>query len=517
MPLAKYYIAIFISASIMSQSQTIKWSFDTFDSAFGQSAMADLDGDGNYEIVFGCYRNDSSVYVINAEDGSLLWKYNTSALNSHGCNDTAPLIFDVDNDGILDVIVASSCNPTTYCFDGKNGNIKWQTSTKGSDSPPTIADINGDGLLEILHGQFGGYVVCLDALTGNMLWDLEVDANSWVQTAPSILDLDNDGIMDFVVATWNFDKESKVYAYRGYDRKLLWTYDVNDYVYHGMTILDIDKDGDKEIIVGDYGSVLSVLSSKDGDLKWNFTSPYYIPSPIIAGDINGDGNCELVFTSYFKVYALSYDGSIIWEYDIPDYGQSFRGVALSDMDNDDLPDVVFATTKGMLISLSGINGKEIWSIDLAKDIGKEFDINHAPVIADMDNDGYKEVFVVGGKTEYPNFQNNYGRAYCIGTNALAGDEWLMFQNNIHRTGSICVDETSTVELDDNNRISFKHSNNLLLLSNLDGSHNYNIIDMRGAILIKGKSKSAYLEIDISDLSSGAYILSIDNQKFKFIK
>jgi outer membrane protein assembly factor BamB len=213
-----------------------------------------------YEIVFGCYRNDSCVYALNAEDGSLLWKYNTSGA-AEGCNDTAPLIYDVDGNGTKEVIVASSCNPVTYCFDGKTGDVLWQAPTRGSDSPPTIADIDGDGQMEILHGEFRGYVICLDAATGAREWELDVKADStWVQTAPTILDCDSDGNLDFVVSTWwvsNDNQDNRIYAYRGYDQKLLWSRKLEGRVYHGTAAADPDSDVKPEIITGDYSGRLT--------------------------------------------------------------------------------------------------------------------------------------------------------------------------------------------------------------------------------------------------------------------
>ncbi len=80
-----------LSLQSHAQDPQILWSFDTRDASFGQTAAGDIDGDGKLELVFGCYRNDSSVYALNAEDGSLLWKFNAATSNGDGCNDTAPV------------------------------------------------------------------------------------------------------------------------------------------------------------------------------------------------------------------------------------------------------------------------------------------------------------------------------------------------------------------------------------------------------------------------------------------
>ncbi|MBE2189665.1 MAG: VCBS repeat-containing protein [Candidatus Kapabacteria bacterium] len=302
--------------------------------------------------------------------------------------------------------------------------------------------------MEILHGQFGGYVICINASDGIKKWDLKVDTNSWIQTAPTIVDLDGDGKLDFVVASWEFNKEnnqSKVYAYRGYDQVLMWTFDLADVVYHGTTLLDVNEDGKLDLIIGDYDGNLYAINAGDGAQIWKFRAISYVGSPVVAGDLDGDGKCEMVFSSYYRYYALKFDGTVMWEYDIPDFKQSFRGAALSDIDDDGLPDVIFGTTGGQVIALSGIDGSEIWTLDLAAHIGKEFSIDHAPVVADFDADGILDVFIIGGFVEYPNWQSNYGRAYAISAGTGQGPDWTMFQNNIHRTGSICNQPTSITE------------------------------------------------------------------------
>ncbi len=435
-----------ISFSVNAQTPSVKWWYNTNDASFGQSAAGDIDGDGLLEVVFGCYRNDSLVYALNADDGTLLWKYNTHPAGAEGCNDVAPAIFDVDGDSLMEVVVPSSCNPVTFCFNGLSGSVKWQCNTQGSDSPPVIADVDNDGKPEILHGEFGGYVKCINAENGTQAWEIPVDLNSWIQTAPTIVDLDNNGQLDFVVGTWNFSGLDSIYAFRGDNQALLWSYPVNDYMYHGTAVADIDNDGKPELVIGSYNDTLYCINGENGTTNWKYKATGgYIGSPATIADIDNDGSCDVVFVSAYKVYALSNTGSLKWQYDIPGNEQSFRGVAIADINNDVFPDVIFGTNGGKVITLNGNNGSLLWSIDLAAHYGNtNFGIDHAPLVADFDGDDTLDVFVVGGHAEYPNFQNNFGRAYMISAGKGNGPDWLMFQNDIHRQSSLCKNEPNLI-------------------------------------------------------------------------
>ncbi len=436
-----FLFILFWTATNVTAQPTIKWRFNTKDASFGQSAAADIDGDGKLEIVFGCYRNDSCIYALNAEDGSLLWKYNAKG-SAEGCNDVAPVIYDVDGDGQLDVVVPSSCNPKTYCFNGKTGAIKWVCNTRGSDSPPTIADIDSDGKPEILHGEFGGYVICINAENGTVAWELAVDTKSWIQTAPTIVDVDRNGELDFVVGTWNNNKlsDNKIYAYRAKDQKLLWNFSVGDFIYHGTAVGDLDKDGKPELVVGCYNDTLYCLNAENGSVNWKYCAgpSYYVGAPAVIADLDNNGSCEVVFSAWSAVIALKSDGSLMWRYNVPHYKQTFRGVAIADINYNNVKDVIFGTDGGSIIGLNGNDGSLIFNKNLRADYGDSlFNIDNAPLIADFDKDGKLDAFIVGGHAEYPDFYKDFGRAYMLTIAKGNGPDWLMFQNDIWRQSSLC--------------------------------------------------------------------------------
>lgn len=531
-------LMIFLLLQLTGFAQpTNKWTFNTKDASFGQSAAGDIDGDGKTEIVFGCYRNDSMIYALNAENGSLLWKFNAKG-SAEGCNDVAPIIYDVDGDGKTEVIVPSSCNPKTFCFDGKTGALKWTCNTRGSDSPPTIADIDGDGKAEILHGEFGGYVICINAEDGSVAWEIPVDTKSWIQTAPTILDADGDGNLDFVVASWNAvnKADNKVYAYRAKDQKLLWTHSLDDVVYHGTAVGDLDADGKPELLIGCYNDTLYCLNAADGRTKWTYSvgNSFYVGGPAQIADLDNDGKCEVVFSAWFSIVALRANGTRFWQYDIPNYKQSFRGAAIADINNNLYPDVVFGTDGGSLIALNGQDGSLIFNKNLRSDYGDSlFALDNAPLIADFDKDGNMDVFIVGGHAEYPDFYKDFGRAYMLSVGKGKGPDWLMFQNDIRRQSNVCTKKST--DISESNKPAWEANllpnpnrgrTQLLLYANHPGSLEIEVCDLFGKVVYRKslpKIQAGQQEIELSlpeNTVAGIYycriVLGKDSKVLKWV-
>ncbi|MBK9284427.1 MAG: VCBS repeat-containing protein [Sphingobacteriaceae bacterium] len=502
------------------QVPKIKWWFNTNDFAAGQAAAKDIDADGRLEIVFSCYRNDSNVYALNGEDGSLLWKYNTSPLGSHGCNDVAPLIYDVDNNGFQDVVLASSCNPKTYCFNGPNGAIKWIANTKGSDSPPTVADLDNDNRKEIIHGEFGGWVIALDAELGTQKWEFNVDPNSWIQTAPTVYDLDNNGQLDFVVATWNFNNKDSVFAYRGDNLTKMWAYPVHNHLYHGTATADFNFDGKPELLICGWNDTLHCINGETGTNIWKFKGSGNGYAPVSLADIDNDGLCDIIYPNGSKITALNNNATVKWEYNIPNSSYTFRGAALSDITNDNYLDVIFATNNGHLIALNGNNGSLIWDMDLRAHYGNPaFNLDHAPIVADFDNDDTLDVFVAGGwGVAVPTTSNNFGRGYLISAGKGNGPDHLMFQRDERRRSTWCmlggpseVNENG-LALDQAVKVYPNPSNaelNLHIPKASNEKYNLIIYNSNGAEVLKNRDLTATdLKLNVQNWSNGLYYYTV---------
>ncbi len=434
----------------MAQYPEILWWHDLQAPSFGSAAVADIDSDNKLEIVFGTYFNDERVYALNAESGDTLWTYNTG-----GCNDASPAIGDVDLDGELEVIVPASSPCMVYCFNGRTGEVEWSTSTSPNsiDSPPAIADVDNDGVPEVIFGTFYGYVYCLNGEDGSECWRTNLGSNSYIQSEPNILDVDNDGQLDVVVTQWAGD--CRVYALRGNDHSEIWHSDLpTDWMYHGGSFADIDEDGKPEIVIGCYDGKVYLLNAEDGSLEWEYPTSSYVGAPTSVADLNNDGHLEIVLVSYNRLIVISHEGDYLWDYTTG--GNIFRGAAIADIDGNDTLDVVFGSDDGILRALKGSDGEEVWTYNLQSHYGKTFEMDHAPVIGDFDNDGMLDVFMIGGYGTSSSPTANHGRAYALRAGIGEGLGWPMFRHDIRHSGCF----TSTA----------------LLCGDADGNHIVNISD-----------------------------------------
>ncbi|XP_022889012.1 protein DEFECTIVE IN EXINE FORMATION 1-like [Olea europaea var. sylvestris] len=206
-----------------------------------------------------------------------------------------PVIADIDNDGVSEMIVGVS-----YFFDPEY-----------YDNPEHLKELGG---IEIGKYVAGGIVV----------FNLETKQVKWTAQ----LDLSTD--------SGNF----------------------RAYIYSSPTVVDLDGDGNLDILVGTSYGLFYVLDHK-GKVREKFPLEMAeIQGAVVAADINDDGKIELVTTdTHGNVAAWTSQGKEIWEAHVKSLVP--QGATIGDVDGDGHTDVVVPTISGNIYVLSGKDGSTV--------------------------------------------------------------------------------------------------------------------------------------------------------------
>ena len=433
-----------------AQFPEVKWEYFIGAPAFGSAAAADMDNDGFYEIVFTTYTNDGRAHCLNAEDGSVKWIYDIG-----GCGDVAPVIYDMNMDGTLDVVINGSCNPTIFCINGETGELIWSKPSGGGDSPPTVADIDNDGRPEVLFGNFNGQIISLNGEDGSTDKTIQADPfAAALQTEPSLVDIDQDGDLEIIAANyWNNDG-LHVWAFDYETTDVIWTNTVIDndaefHAYHAGAVADLDGDGRLEYVIGSWNGDLRSINVEDGSDHWTIQVPESNFAAITVADIDSDGNLEVIMnnndwiTLDERLWILAgEDGSVEWSY--PLTFMSFRGYSVSDINGNGMLDLVAGSFMGRVRAIEPYTGL-IWEMSLLDNFSNAsqlpyFEADGQPLIADFDQNGTMDVFIAGGYGTYIPDSLNTGKAFMIEAGEGTCPEWLMFRHDVKRSGYISAQE-----------------------------------------------------------------------------
>ncbi|MBR9705215.1 S8 family serine peptidase [Candidatus Pacearchaeota archaeon] len=409
-----------ISSGLLGSTEWIKYFPN--DHIFNNAEVADIDNDGDLEIIVGVggYSNsDLKIYAWH-HDGTIVDGWPIDTITSPV---STPAIADIDNDGDLEIFIGTldkflhawhhdgtivSGWPKEVIKPGSNINAKLTI-----DSSPSIGDIDNDGDLEILIGIRQDN---LDTNTYAFAWHHDGTlVNNWPITIPSkptntysnqvkstlsLADLDNNNDLEIILGT---------------------TY--NQYVYnHDGTLFDGNNDG-----TPDWPQNICLKSDCGSALEPRFARTASI------GDIDNNGDFEFVVaTKYHEtdasdgrkssiIHVFNPDGSEIpgFPLELPDNTEVFYSShptadapVLADIDNDGFIEILFfaITQQGNIDCYSAGNdhpgslmilnhdGSYYWDRDFKKLIDDEGYLyrGSAPIVLDIDNDNDMEILISAG-------------------------------------------------------------------------------------------------------------------------
>ena len=367
--------------------------------------------------------------------------------------EATPTVDDLDNDGVSEVVITSPDNKL-YVFRKDGTDFPgFPVSVNPGEFfswPANVADLDNDGKQEIVtasvtsSGTSKVYIIRSDG-TYYPGWPqpVHVIGQQSGDGTPTIADLNGDGRKDMVVID---PYNKKMHAYNLDGTELAGfpkTLPFSDLEYPGApSISDLDNDGFPEIAYGLKNKFY--LFDHQGNVipGWPFMAPayngntIYFDSSAASGDIDGDGNLEIVAIGHnggatSPIYAWKKDGNVLSGWPMAggtlSYGHSpMNSPSLIDVDNDGKDEAVVG-----LYSLS------IFDLEGKKSLGTGIGAKIAPAISDVDGNG---IF------EFAGIRDNKVQIGKV--------DGSLFWERIFSTNAHFVSPSVFSDLDNNGRVEF---------------------------------------------------------------
>jgi hypothetical protein len=257
------------------------------------TSFADLDNDGDLDMVLGAAGGEICYYRNDGSASEPIWRLADSSILGEKPNiEFAPNLVDIDNDGDYDLFLGGQISWTDSAmrFYENTGTVtvpefslvseNYLPEISADNRPiPDFVDIDADGDFDLFFGT----------ATPSKLWYYR-----------------NDGSPDtpeFVLVTDNF-------------------VDVSDYSEPGPALADIDGDGDCDLFIGTANKAIVFFENAGtaSDPNFTYVTEHYgadilstVKNHIAFADLNGDGDYDLYshsgYLSHFENVGLPNDAN----------------------------------------------------------------------------------------------------------------------------------------------------------------------------------------------------------------
>jgi hypothetical protein len=324
---------------------------DTTSDPSANVSMGDLDGDADLDIVLAKGRHDPFVDKVLLNDGK--GHFVTSDLGPTADRTYTAALADLDGDGDLDIVVSNDApdQKILYFNDGKGrftvagtwGDPKWSTRNAA------IADLNGDGRPDVIAANRPGpSYACLNDGRGRLVSPcIPIPAESATTIVPA--DFDKDGDIDLAVPSRD-NGQSHIYfndGKAGFARTI--AFGPSNAAARVGAAADFDGNGAIDLAVGDEAAASLTVYINDG--KGGLTPGFHIadkqhtPYAMTAADLNGDRHPDIVLGYTDGPHTIFFNdgsGKRFGEVKFGDKAGAAYGFAIGDINGDGKPDIALA-------------------------------------------------------------------------------------------------------------------------------------------------------------------------------
>jgi len=417
--------------------------------------VGDLEGDGFEEIIF---RGNSAVLDDKGNYVSIgvIYAYDYQGNPVPGWpvfgdfrQNNSPIILDLNNDGYSEIIVKGSKNTVVY---DRNGNLLLEIST-----PENNGGLKNPGDQE--HPCYG-YMRCIIP-----------------NSSPAIGNFDDDAELEIIViGTVNFQEgpiasaTTTIYVFNLNGSFVEnWPVDIVASVMSSPAIGDIDNDGEDEIIFGALRAGESVVGNRglyvfdrNGSIAtgWPQLTSFDVWSSPALGDLDEDGDLEIVVEADNNIYVFNHDGSVKTSWSLNEYPFTASAMSpiIADIDNDGKLDILSRVGERILawnsngVLINGFPKILLWE-------------NMPPEVEDIDNEGKLELISSSG-ADYDLEDGLYNTMYVWDLDDSAANklEWPQFHHDAQHTG-LYKKSTECIKLTQND---FDNSNGDFIINYSSG-------------------------------------------------
>lgn len=154
-------------------------------------------------------------------------------------------------------------------------------------SSPAVGDVTGDGVPEVVTGGMDG-CTRVWSLSGAPVIGCLYDGGGAVQSSPTLVDWDGNGVKDVIVTSVT----GGIYGWKG-NGQSLFTFPTAGGVLASAAVGDIDLDGKLDLAIATWGQRVTVYRHDGSQLFSYFIYDTSWSTPAIA-DLDGDGRPEVI-------------------------------------------------------------------------------------------------------------------------------------------------------------------------------------------------------------------------------